>query len=110
MNKNCKVNSSKMGFLVGSFTLLMTFFSFPVVFGETPVNVMNLGSTNGEKNYLINILSYMVIGIIISIGIGIFSSEKLKWIKGAIRGIGTTLLLITILLFSYFEIFWRGKM
>lgn len=110
INISFKLNTVKLGFIIGALTFILTVFIFPLVFGETPVNILKLGSRVGEKNYLINITSYILISIGISMAISVISKKKLKWIKGVIFGTVITALLVTIYIVLYFEIFWRGKM
>jgi len=104
-----KEKISWIGFMVGSLTLIIIFLLFPVVFGDTPVNLLRLGSVSGERNYYINLFSFLLITTVLYGVTCLFIKEKVKWIVGGIFGICITALLLTVFIFSYFEIFWKAK-
>ncbi len=104
-----KESISWIGFTLSSLTLIINFYLFPLVFGETPVNLLGMGSVSGHKNYFINLFSYIVINTVILCFITLFAKEKIKWILGFVFGTCIIAVLFTVFIFSYFEIFWRGK-
>ncbi|MBM7603062.1 hypothetical protein JOC75_001032 [Metabacillus crassostreae] len=65
---------------------VLIFFFFPIVFGNTPLNLLNLGSRNGASNFLINIISFGFIVIIIAFISSVFITNKKSWLKGNLIG------------------------
>jgi hypothetical protein len=59
---------------------------FPYIFGETPLKIMKLGTGDGSKNYIINLVSYTVITLVPISLIALVVKHKVKWVNGAVIG------------------------
>ncbi|MEH7355927.1 hypothetical protein V7150_20570 [Neobacillus drentensis] len=95
------------GFISSLTLYALIFFFFPIIFGNTPVNLFDLGSRDGISNLFINLISYGIIVIIIAFIPSLFIVNKKNWLR--VNLIGTVVAIILFLIIStlYLAIFWR---
>lgn len=82
-----------VGFLLGLVLFVATYIGFPILFGETPVNVLNISSTNGLKNLILNLLFYSLITLGLSTLPVFFLPNRARWYKFVIFGVCLSFLL-----------------
>jgi hypothetical protein len=74
------------GFIVCVVIYVLTFQYSYLIFGETPVNILGLGSRNGGWNLLINLMTYAGISLFFVTIIGVFIVKNKRWIFQGIIG------------------------
>lgn len=102
-------NVFSKGSLVAAMLLLLIFLFFPILFGETPVNLLGLGGRNGSFNLIINILSYSIITLLITTIVSFGASDQRKRLISNLIGICVSSLSILAYILIYLTIFWRNN-
>lgn len=104
MIKNITVKGSIFSFILYWFIFVV----FPIIFKDTPVNILALSSVDGGKNLAVNVLFYVIFSFSICLIVLLFMKDKVRWFKGLILGLFAAVIL-TYLIIVIFIYNWRAQ-
>ncbi|ASS73675.1 hypothetical protein CIG75_00910 [Tumebacillus algifaecis] len=81
-----------IAFLLALLVFIAIYIGFPILFGETPVNVLYISSSSGIKNLVLNLLFYSLLTITISTLPAVFLKNRVIWFQSVITGLALSLI------------------
>ncbi|MBH1941966.1 hypothetical protein I5677_13780 [Mobilitalea sibirica] len=82
-----------VSFLCGIMIYSLIHWTFPLIFGETPVNILRFDSPVGLRNYTINVFSYFILTLLVIIILIVLQHKKMRSFLESLLGIVVSIIM-----------------